>query len=281
MRPYRRLARSCAKLVTTLTMAVAVLGASAALATPALASPAGDLAAATNAARAAAGLPALQRNAQLDAVAQAWAQHLAATNVLAHNPGLRSQVSNWSVLGENVGRAGDIPSVQRAFMNSPEHRANILDRRYTLMGVGAAVSTFPSCGCQQLWVVVNFERPEAAAPPAAPKQVAPAPPAAPKPVVKPAAPAPKPPAPAATPVNKPANQAPAAPTRVSATQPTLPAAASNSPQAAPATPQAPSASASATALRSQLVAAAGTPVASAALSDPVSRVLNFASLVSG
>jgi uncharacterized protein YkwD len=265
-----RLARRCAKLVTALSLTVAALGASTALATPALASPAGDLAAATNAARAAAGLPALQRNAQLDAVAQAWAQHLASTNVLAHNPSLRSQVSNWSVLGENVGRAGDIPSVQRAFMNSPEHRANILDPRYTQMGVGAAVSTFPSCGCQQLWVVVDFKRPQTVAPPPAPK-VAPAP-APPQPAAapKPAAQAPKPPA----------KQLQKAPARPPAMQQAPPNPVPPTPQSS-ATPEVPSASASATALRSQLVAAAATPPATITATDPVSRVLSFASLVAG
>ena len=275
MRPGSRFFRRCAKLVAAFTMTVAALGASTALATPALASPAGDLAAATNAARAAAGLPALQRNAQLDAVAQAWAQHMAATNVLAHNPGLQGQVSDWSVLGENVGRAGDIPSVQRAFMNSPEHRANILDSRYTQMGVGAAVSIYPSCGCQQLWVVVDFKRPESVAPPAAPppapKQAA----APPKPAPQQATQAQRPPAKPV--VTTPANTA--GPARPPAPRQTTPSVVPTSPQASAAsTLEVPSASASATALRSQLVAAAASPTAVTA-SDPVSRVLSFASLV--
>lgn len=283
MRLGSGLFRRCVKLVAAFTLTAAALGASTALATPALASPAGDLGAATNAARAAAGLPALQRNAQLDAVAQAWAQHMAATNVLAHNPGLQTQVSDWSVLGENVGRAGDIPSVQRAFMNSPEHRANILDPRYTQMGVGAAISTFPSCGCQQLWVVVDFKRPEAVAPPAAPpapKQAA----AAPKPAPQPATQAQQSPAkPVVAAPAKPAAPAGAAnaagPARPPAPQQVAPSSVTTSPQASPATaPEVPSASASATALRSQLVAAAASPTAVTA-SDPVSRVLSFASLV--
>ena len=55
--------------------------------------------------------------------------------------------------------AGDIPTVQAAFMASPEHKANILDPRYTQMGVGSATSIYPSCGCPVLWVVVDFRRP--------------------------------------------------------------------------------------------------------------------------
>src|SRR5450432_661891 len=113
--------------------------------------------------------PALALNAQLSAVAQAWADQLAAAGVLSHNPALRNQVSDWSVLGENVGMAGDVPTVQTAFMASPPHRANILDPRYTQMGVGSATSIYPSCGCKVLWVVVDFRRPMSVATPSAPK----------------------------------------------------------------------------------------------------------------
>ena len=150
------------RLVAAVAVAATAFVGSAALATPALASPAGDLGAATNAARAAAGLPALALDAQLTAVAQGWANQLAAAGTLSHNPALRTQVTNWNVLGENVGMAGDIPSVQAAFMASPAHRDNILDPRFTQMGVASATSTYASCGCAVLWVVVDFRRPATA-----------------------------------------------------------------------------------------------------------------------
>ncbi len=98
-----------------------------ALASPASASPAGDLAAATNSARAKPASPRSLLTPSSPRSHKAWANHLAAANVLSHNGALRAQVSNWSVLGENVGMAGDIPSVQAAFLASPEHRANILN----------------------------------------------------------------------------------------------------------------------------------------------------------
>lgn len=258
--------------VAAFSVVVASIAASTALATPAFASPSGDLAAATNSSRAAAGLPGLQLNAQLDSVAQAWANHLAATNDLEHNGALRSQVSNWTNLGENVGMAGDIVSVQKAFMNSPEHRANILNPKYTEMGVGSATSIYPSCGCKVLWVVVDFKRPATAtAPVKAPTKPAP-PKAAPvrkAPVVTPAKPV--------APVHK-------AVTPKSVTKPVGHAASTPSHATAPAAPKtavapaSPSASSSALALGNKLAAAAANQADTT--TDPVSRVLTFASVMS-
>ena len=166
--------RRTARWVAALSLTVTALVGSAAFASSAFASPAGDLATATNTARVSAGLAPLTINAQLSAVAQAWANKLAAAGALSHNPGLRTQVTDWTVLGENVGMAGDVPTVQNAFMHSPEHKANILDPRYTQMGVGSATSIYPSCGCAVLWVVVDFRRPvTVTSAPVAPKAPAP------------------------------------------------------------------------------------------------------------
>ena len=270
---HRAAGRRLAKLITAAAVTVGAVAGSAAFAAPAFASPSGDLAAATNASRAAAGLPGLQIDGQLSSVAQAWANHLAAANVLSHNGALRSQVSNWTNLGENVGMAGDIPSVQQAFMNSPEHRANILNPSYTLMGVGSASSILPSCNCRVLWVVVDFKRPASAPAPAQPAK-----PAQPAQPAKPAQPA-QPvthnaePAQPAQPVTH--NAQPAHPAAHANNQPAANAAAQNA-----ATPKDPSPSASATALGSQLVAAASSPAVADA-SDPVSQLLTFATIMSG
>lgn len=258
MRSALALSTRLGKLITAASVVLAAMAGatvvSTALAAPAMASPSGDLASATNAARAAAGLPGLAVNGQLSAVAQAWANHLAATGVLAHNPSLRSQVSGWTLLGENVGMAASIASVQQAFMNSPEHRANILDARYTQMGVGSATSTLASCNCQVLWVVVDFRRPVATATPAQPAPAQPAP----------ARPAPARPAPA-TPAPKVTQH------RVSTAVSTVAPAA-----AVAATPNRPAGMSPALGLTTQLAqgAAAGTA------GDPVGRMLNFATVVS-
>jgi len=268
---HKLVGRKLAKLVVAAAVTVGAVAGSTAFAAPAFASPSGDLAAATNASRAAAGLPGLQIDGQLSSVAQAWANHLAAANALSHNGALRGQVSNWTNLGENVGMAADIPSVQRAFMNSPEHRANILNSKYTLMGVGSASSILPSCNCTVLWVVVDFKRPATTTAPVP----APAKPA------QPAKPAPAQPAKPAQPAVH--NTQPVQPAH--AAQPAQPAHAATPAQpvnqpATPSAPQAPNPSASASALGSQLVAAASSPAVANA-NDPVSQLLTFATIMSG
>jgi hypothetical protein len=252
--------RRTARWVAALSLTVTALVGSAAFAGSALASPAGDLATATNTARVSAGLPALTENAQLDAVAQGWANKLAAAGVLSHNPDLRTQVADWTVLGENVGMAGDVPTVQNAFMHSPEHKANILDPRYTQMGVGSATSIYPSCGCPVLWVVVDFRRPvTVTTAPVAPKAPAPVKVAAKPATTKPAAPK--------TAIVKAAPKVTATSNVAVVTQHV----AATAPVAA-----APSAAPSATALQSQLAASASP----ASTGDPVSRMLNFATVLS-
>ncbi|MDQ1486532.1 MAG: hypothetical protein QOJ62_2225 [Actinomycetota bacterium] len=254
-----------AKLLTAVSMAVAALGASTALATPALAGPSGDLASATNNSRAAAHLPALQLNGQLSAVAQAWANRLAAAGALSHNPALRSQVTGWTVLGENVGMAGDIPTVQAAFMASAAHRANILDARYTQMGVGSASSINASCKCAVLWVVVDFRRPTAA-----PAAVAAPAPRKPAPAVK-AAPVPARPA---TAVKAPAKVARAKAAPPAVTKP------AGSTVGVHRSAIIVGAQPSATALSTGLAASASSGAPGTA-SDPVSRVLMFATVLAG
>lgn len=97
----------------------------------------GDLYAAVNASRTAAGLPGLARNAGLDAVAQAWSRKLSYTGVLSHNPSYSSQIpSGWTVAGENVGYAYSDAILHRMWMDSPGHRKNILDSRYNSVGIG-------------------------------------------------------------------------------------------------------------------------------------------------
>jgi uncharacterized protein YkwD len=163
-------------------VSISALGA-VALATPALASTSGSLVSATNASRSAAGLAALQANSQLNGIAQAWANKLAATQVLAHNPNLSTQITGWSTIGENVGMGADVPTLEQAFMASPGHKANILSSAFTQVGVGSASSVDPTCTCTVLWVVVDFRRPSSAAPAkktpvkSAPVQPAPAKPA--------------------------------------------------------------------------------------------------------
>ena len=61
---------------------------------------------------------------------------------LSHRANLVSAVSRsgsaaWHVMGENVGvsASGDADVLFRAYMNSPKHRANILDSSYRFLGI--------------------------------------------------------------------------------------------------------------------------------------------------
>ncbi|WP_370614744.1 CAP domain-containing protein [Mumia sp. Pv 4-285] len=92
----------------------------------------------TNRARRAHDMKALRRNACLDLYAQRSADRIARSGRLTHQnlrPVLR-RCGGWKV-GENIAYGYQWPRwVVRAWMNSPGHRANILERRYRRIGVG-------------------------------------------------------------------------------------------------------------------------------------------------
>ena len=106
-----------------------------------------------NQARSTRGVPQLTTRGTLVAVAREQAARMASKNLLYHNPNLTSDVTNWRWVGENVGYGPDVATVHVAFMNSPAHRANILDRDYTEVGIGAVVRD------GRVWVVQVFRRP--------------------------------------------------------------------------------------------------------------------------
>jgi len=101
-----------------------------------------------NAIRAAAGRQPLTQAHGAQQLAQDWADHLASTGVLVHNPGLAAATTG--LVGENVGYGEDWRAVLAAFEDSPPHLANILDRDYTRVGVGHTE------GYGQVWIVLVF-----------------------------------------------------------------------------------------------------------------------------
>jgi hypothetical protein len=118
------------------------------------------------------------------------------------------------------------------------------------MGVGSATSIYPSCGCPVLWVVVDFRRPvTVTTTPVAPKAAAP---------VKTVA----------------VKQATAKTPAITAT--TAKTAPNTTATTAPVTTTTPTVAPSATALQSQLAASAN-PTSTG---DPVSQMLNFATVLS-
>lgn len=112
--------------------------------------------------RTAADLPALEVRTDLREVATTWSWSMAAQEELAHNPDFATQIRGWKRVSENVGRTvrDDGPSLDAAadrlhtaFMASPTHRANILSRHATQIGIGAAVSG------EHVWVTKNLREP--------------------------------------------------------------------------------------------------------------------------
>jgi uncharacterized protein YkwD len=153
----RRPARTWLAAVGTAAAAVVAIAPALVLtASPALASssPAASLVAATNQARAAAGVAPLQVSGDLTAVATRQAHNMAASDVLYHTPGLGSAVCCWVVLGENVGEGPSAAGLQAAFMASADHRANILRTSFTQIGIGYAIDRHGT-----LWVSEVFRRP--------------------------------------------------------------------------------------------------------------------------
>jgi hypothetical protein len=164
-----------ARIVAVLVAGLVALSASVALAPAAGADVAEEarLYELTNQSRAQNGLGALSYDGAATGVARAWAQELANSGSLRHNPNLVAQVDahvtrDWTRLGENVGYSSTVDQVQTAYMNSPGHRANILGD-YNRVGVGAVRD-----GSGRLWTTVVFIKGPALASPPPPPPVVPA-----------------------------------------------------------------------------------------------------------
>jgi hypothetical protein len=115
---------------------------------------AGTMVSSTNSERSKRGVPTLKVSSELNRIAQRWAATMASDGDLRHNPRLQQQAAPFRWVGENVGVGPDAASIHRALMNSPAHRANILDRDYTQIGVGAVRDSRGA-----LWIAEVFRRP--------------------------------------------------------------------------------------------------------------------------
>lgn len=96
-----------------------------------------------NAARTAEGVPALSRNEALELGADEQARAMLAQRVLAHDAGEGGPAERLRRLGAAVVRAGEnvaheatVTMAHRALWWSPSHRGNLLDPRFTQLGVG-------------------------------------------------------------------------------------------------------------------------------------------------
>ncbi|MDQ1393297.1 MAG: hypothetical protein QOF30_2274 [Acidimicrobiaceae bacterium] len=123
-----------------------------ALAPPAHADGPSDIVTQVNNLRATVTAAPLATDATLTSAAQQWANHMASTGVLAHNPNLASQApSGWTKIGENIGDAFSLTAVYNALVASPDHYANMVDKAFNRTGVGVATDTKG-----QVWLAEAF-----------------------------------------------------------------------------------------------------------------------------
>lgn len=211
-----RIIRASAAALLVLTLAL--VGVLVSQPAPAHAAEADTIYALVNQSRADAGLAPLQRNPAIDAVAVNWANQMAASNKMSHNPDFSTQIpSGWNSAGENVAQGQSSGSdVHIAWMNSAGHRANILGD-YTDVGIAFISASGTTWGVEVFGRYADHVgwAPAPAAPAAAPAPAEPAAPAVVEPT--PAATPPATPAPVATPAPAPSASALASAPRRSGT----------------------------------------------------------------
>jgi uncharacterized protein YkwD len=96
--------------------------------------------------RAAAGLAPLEPDPELRSVALAHTQDMVAANFFGHvspttgtvDDRIRKAGVAVSMAGENVARADSAEAAHQSLMESPGHRANVLNPKYTHVGIGGA-----------------------------------------------------------------------------------------------------------------------------------------------
>lgn len=95
----------------------------------------------------------LRLDPELSRAARLHTREMVKQDKLYHTPSdkLGRRVTNWTILGENVGVGVDVESLHAAFMASPAHADNVLYDSFRHVGVG----TIKSDG--KLWVTVIFE----------------------------------------------------------------------------------------------------------------------------
>ncbi len=114
----------------------------------------------TNAERAAAGCGALTLDPALNAAADGHSEDMAVNDYFSHTdrngngPGVRARAAGYpgGAVGENIAVGyRSAASVVQGWMDSPGHRANILNCRYTHLGVGYAEGPSASRGYAPLY----------------------------------------------------------------------------------------------------------------------------------
>ena len=90
------------------------------------------------------GLHSLVVRSDLVAVARRKSDQMAAKGTIWHDSSTWDSVSGWQAYGENVGMgpsdvSDPVGNLHTAFMNSPEHRQNILYKTFNQVGIGVTI----------------------------------------------------------------------------------------------------------------------------------------------
>jgi len=70
--------------------------------------------------------------------ARDWSQQMATSGNFQHS-NIGSLLGPWSIVGENIGKGGSVGSIFNALVASPPHYANMVDTRFTHIGVGVYI----------------------------------------------------------------------------------------------------------------------------------------------
>jgi uncharacterized protein YkwD len=97
-----------------------------------------DFAARINGLRASVGKPALAGNGELNNYARWWAKYMADHNSFAHSD-IGTLLDPWTIVGENIGAGGNVAGIFGALVNSPGHYNNMVEARFTAVGVGVYI----------------------------------------------------------------------------------------------------------------------------------------------
>ena len=108
---------------------------------------------ATNQSRGRFNVPKLRLNRELSVIARRHSMAMARNGALFHtgNVDVYLHGIQWHTWGENVGYSpGDVEGLEQAFMDSPPHRGNILNRAFRQVAIGSVRVD------GTLWVTVFF-----------------------------------------------------------------------------------------------------------------------------
>ncbi|HUP17200.1 MAG TPA: CAP domain-containing protein [Acidimicrobiia bacterium] len=93
-----------------------------------------------NALRSSVGVAGLATNGDLNNYARWWAKQMADSGNFSHSD-IGSLLDPWSTVGENIGYGPSVTSVFNALVASTSHYNNMVDPRFTSVGVGAYVDS--------------------------------------------------------------------------------------------------------------------------------------------